>query len=668
MKTKLLILLALALLLAGCGPMTQADPVSAQLTGEADNLLLYQAQLRATGTASVVQAQARETQMALDAQATAIERERVQWTVEAQQASARQTQTAAELAASIRQTQVANEVMIAQAQAQATLQVGADRATSTARAGEAQATATAQAGNAQATGTEQAAGMWLEKTAQSADSAIRAQATLDAAAASLADQGVRRGEMQNQGLAFLQLAGAPALIMLAVALFIFVIVFAANHRTIRRDERGVLPGVFHNGKWIDGDLATGAVTDPSGPQILLPTMLQAALLERKQRLLALRIATDPTVRGGPADMLESMMAPTAQVQAPAYIPDRTPEMADFSAVMDAHNRGVMLLGVGENGLVRARLDTPHMVFAGATGAGKSTAMRMVILQYILAGARVTVMDKSGKDFSVFSEYANVLTFDARDPDKAVRSLIAHMKAAWNEVLRRQIEMRKTGDSQWRGQLDVLVVDELDNWKRVAMDSEVTTSRLWQYPQMIACEGRASGLWTVGGSQNPNNENIPLDYRRNCTPISFRVGDRYASNTVIGTSDAVGLETGHFIALTGHGENGLERGIGFNPERDEILQALERGGAKKLIGKPEWMAGIEMGEDAEFETITGPVYSEKTIKIALQIEPLYRAQIEESGKPNKSALARELGKTYAGSTVADIAQAINYLENASTTTS
>ena len=666
MKTKLLILLALALLLAGCGPMTQADPVSAQLTGEADNLLLYQAQLRATGTASVVQAQARETQMALDAQATAIERERVQWTVEAQQASARQTQTAAELAASIRQTQVANEVMIAQAQAQATLQVGADRATSTARAGEAQATATAQAGNAQATGTEQAAGMWLEKTAQSADSAIRAQATLDAAAASLADQGVRRGEMQNQGLAFLQLAGAPVLIMLAVALFIFVIVFATNHRTIRRDERGVLPGVFHNGKWIDGDLATGAVTDPSGPQILLPTMLQAALLERKQRLLALRIATDPTVRGGPADMLESLMAPTAQVQAPAYIPDRTPEMADFSAVMDARNRGVMLLGVGENGLVRARRDTPHLIMAGQTGSGKSTAMRAVILQYILAGARVTILDKSGKDFGVFDGYANVLTFDARKPDIAVPSLVAHMKAAWNEIIRRQVDMRSSKSRNWTGQADVLVVDELDNWGGITNDSETTTTRLWQYPKMIAREGRSAGVWVVTASQNPVAENVSLDLRRNSTPVAFRLGDRYASNTVIGTSDAVGLETGHFLALVGSGETGLVHGVGFNPEDDEILQALERGGAKKLIGKPEWMAGIDEVEDAEFETITGPVYSEKTIKIALQIEPLYRAQIEESGKPNKSALARELGKTYAGSTVGDIAQAINYLENSTTT--
>ena len=315
----------------------------------------------------------------------------------------------------------------------------------------------------------------------------------------------------------------------------------------------------------------------SGKNITLQPVspeLQAETTKRAQLIEALK-ATNSTQTTAERSMKADAPAVITQVG------KLLPESVDWKEI---NNRrpGQLLLGAGTDGAIFARTDTPHMLIAGTTGSGKSTAMRAVITQHLLDGRRVTILDKSGRDFGVFAPYANVITLDASQPDNAVNKLVAYLRAAWMEVLRRQHEARPT----WKGVIDVLVVDELDNWQDIGTDTDTSGRRLWQYPRMISREGRASGVYLLAASQNPTAANISIDLRRNCTPVAFRLADSAASRVIIDTPDAVGLETGQFIARIGDNI----RGMGTLLTDDNITQLLR---TVKPQSRPEWLDAVDM---------------------------------------------------------------------------
>ncbi|MGB4239017.1 MAG: hypothetical protein WBJ87_05330, partial [Candidatus Hydrothermia bacterium] len=175
-----------------------------------------------------------------------------------------------------------------------------------------------------------------------------------------------------------------------------------------------------------------------------------------------------------------------------------------------------------------------------------------------------------------------ITLDASQPDNAVNKLVAYLRAAWMEVLRRQHEARPT----WKGVIDVLVVDELDNWQDVAEDVDISIRDLWRFPRMISREGRASGIYILAASQNPTAASVSIDMRRNMTPVAFRLADSAASRVIIDTPDAVGLETGQFIVKLGDNV----RGMGTNLTDDNITQLLR---SVKPQSRPSWLDQVEM---------------------------------------------------------------------------
>lgn len=324
----------------------------------------------------------------------------------------------------------------------------------------------------------------------------------------------------------------------------------------------------------------------------------------------------------PVQQAVKMMDQPAQLSAPALI-GQVPETADWRA-MGSRQNGLLLLGAGESGLVTARQDTPHVLMAGQTGSGKSTGMRSIITQHLLDGRRVTILDKSGRDFGIFGEYATVITFDATEPEAAINSLVAHMKAAWSEVIRRQ----RSGQARWQGMVDVLVVDELDNWQDISQDTDTSAKRLWQYPRMIAREGRSSGIYLLLASQNPTAASIDISMRRNCTPVAFRLADRAASQIIISSPDAVGLPTGQFIAALASNT----RGMGFNPSDDQILTALR---GVRNPGRPEWLEGI----------VDSSLYPVAGSQMPAEETWVEKAQRLYAGGMAVSRVARVLGRNY-----------------------
>ena len=326
---------------------------------------------------------------------------------------------------------------------------------------------------------------------------------------------------------------------------------------------------------------------------------------------------------------ELSIKPVAPV---ALIPSRA-EWSD----MQKRRYGQMLLGVGtdEVGQVIARMDTPHILLAGQTGSGKSTEMRTIIAQHLLDGRRVTILDKSGRDFEVFDGLAHIERLDATNPEAAIARLIGVMRAAWNEVLHRQ------RGGRWKGMTDVLVIDELDNWQDVSADASLTARRLWQYPRMIAREGRASGFCLLAASQNPTAANISLDLRRNCTPVAFRLADSAASRVVIDGDEAVGLETGQFVALLGK----PTRGVAYNPTDNDLGSVLAH---CKPAGVPDWLldpVDVDKTASETWQATAARLYTEgKSISwIASHVRHNYydtQAAIKAASVPTTTGSRRE----------------------------
>lgn len=118
------------------------------------------------------------------------------------------------------------------------------------------------------------------------------------------------------------------------------------------------------------------------------------------------------------------------------------------------------IGVGENGPIRIKpKDVPHREVVGATGGGKSVAVRAELMQYFAAGYRVFAVDGKGTDYSPFMRFNNV---SAVSSNLYEHVLVIHL--VWlilKQRQRRGTEMSKRGDTSWRETMTpiLLVLDE-----------------------------------------------------------------------------------------------------------------------------------------------------------------------------------------------------------------
>ena len=167
--------------------------------------------------------------------------------------------------------------------------------------------------------------------------------------------------------------------------------------------------------------------------------------------------------------------------------------------------------------------------------------------------------------------------------------------------------------------------------------------------MVAAEGRKAGVHLALALQDPTHKALDLRIRRNCTPVSFRVKDGDASRVILGAGGAENLPERQFMTVIGS----LVRGVGFGPDDEEIYQFL---GARPVTNfpAPEWL------EDAQ-EAIQEKTSGNNGIReLAEQIRPSW-----ERGE-SKRAMARGVGKEYAGAFAAKLDAAISLLEGATTT--
>ncbi|MEW5869853.1 MAG: hypothetical protein AB1894_11300 [Chloroflexota bacterium] len=319
------------------------------------------------------------------------------------------------------------EIDLLLAQAEATRQAFTDlqvQAEATRQAEIYQATATAQAAQTSAT---------ADAAAQSTSLAYPGQATATQAALNEIARLDRQRELQARWEAWVIPLQAllPSILWFTILVLLILGSILAYRRLLPVLEmrlRTVSRGSGMHPLFLFPDL----LVDPSrsfGPALRLgaqnvesqghaPTPeLQAGVTGRAQMVEAIRAASRiPPERRVPRPPL-GMVPPAPLVIQPPLEAISLPEQAPWH-MLNGWQGGVLPLGLGKAGLVLAEPETnPHLLFAGATGSGKTRyGLRPLIASALADGWQVAIFDRSGLDFLPFRQHPNarLVPMDAQE--------------------------------------------------------------------------------------------------------------------------------------------------------------------------------------------------------------------------------------------------------------
>ena len=270
-------------------------------------------------------------------------------------------------------------------------------------------------------------------------------------------------------------------------------------------------------------------------------------------------------------------------------------------------------GVGGEAVVAAIEDMPHLLIAGATGAGKSVAMNTFLVSLLYQNAphelKFILVDPKRVELMPYSGIPHLLTPVITESEKALQAL----RWAIAEMGRRLHKFSETGvrnlaeynDKQQEDEKKlpriVIVIDELADlmMRQHRKDTETMIAR-------IAQMARAVGMHLIIATQRPSVDVITGLIKANIpTRIAFRVVSAIDSRTIldsIGAEDLLGK--GDMLYMTASTPNPVRiQGIYISTkEVERVINAVKVAGGGMLTeeitlgdGEPN-----EQGND----TVTG----------------------------------------------------------------
>lgn len=204
---------------------------------------------------------------------------------------------------------------------------------------------------------------------------------------------------------------------------------------------------------------------------------------------------------------------------------------------------------------------PHLLMAGATGAGKSVAINSLICSIVMKASpddvRMILVDPKMLELSVYEGIPHLLMPVITEPDRASHALkwaaaemerryklmqfasvrnIAGFNAFWDqasEARRQELTLASGTENSGRLPYILLVIDELADLMLTApKDVESSIQRLAQ-------KARASGIHMVLATQRPSVDIITGVIKANLPcRLSFQVVSKHDSRTIL---DQVGAE-------------------------------------------------------------------------------------------------------------------------------
>src|SRR6266436_6772101 len=290
------------------------------------------------------------------------------------------------------------------------------------------------------------------------------------------------------------------------------------------------------------------------------------------------------------------------------------EVIESRAFRDSASKLTIALGKTIDGLnyVTDLAKMPHLLIAGATGAGKSVGVNSLIVSILYRArpdeVKFILIDPKRLELGLYEDIPHLITPIITDPKAASRSLkwaVSEMErrykdlAGWgvrnidgynNEIMRKNLvhDFDDSGEPWKPLPYIVIIIDELaDLMMTSGREVEESITRLAQM-------ARAVGIHLVLATQRPSVDVITGLIKANFpSRISFRVSSKVDSRTIIDTNGAEHLLGRGDMLFLPPGTSRLIRVHGAYIDETEIGRIVAHA---KAQGKPEYDETITQSEE------------------------------------------------------------------------
>jgi S-DNA-T family DNA segregation ATPase FtsK/SpoIIIE len=298
---------------------------------------------------------------------------------------------------------------------------------------------------------------------------------------------------------------------------------------------------------------------------------------------------------------------------------------------------------------------PHLLVAGATGAGKSVVLASIIMSILYKASpdqvRLLMIDPKRVEFSFYRDIPHLIYPVLTEPAEANLALkwavaemenryrlLAEMEVrhidTYNEKVRagRKKKRRREGDEEAPRELPylVIIIDELNELMMVSSkEVEVSISRLGQ-------KARAAGIHLIMATQRPTTDIITGTIKSNLpTRIALRVFSQVDSRTILDQKGAEKLLGRGDMLFLAPNQSELQRLHGPYLSDGEIQRVTD---FLRAWGPPDYLEELTVPEAESGETGGG----------AEDNDPLYDQAVElvrRTGRATISHIQRHLRVGY-----------------------
>lgn len=241
--------------------------------------------------------------------------------------------------------------------------------------------------------------------------------------------------------------------------------------------------------------------------------------------------------------------------------------------------------IGGNPVVAKLDEMPHLLIAGATGAGKSVGLNTMICSLLYKSGpedvKLILIDPKKIEFPIFEGTPHLVTPVVTDPKKATRALFWAVREMENRYtlladyrvknisqFNRKIEKDPSANGEKLPYI-VIIIDELADLMMVA--SRDVESALMRLAQMA----RAAGIHLILATQRPSVDVLTGVIKANFpTRLSYKVSSKIDSRTILDANGAEQLLGSGDMLFLPPGTDRVQRIHGAYISEDELLRITE----------------------------------------------------------------------------------------------
>jgi len=301
----------------------------------------------------------------------------------------------------------------------------------------------------------------------------------------------------------------------------------------------------------------------------------------------------------------------------------------------------LTLGLGKdvvgNAVLANLADMPHLLIAGATGAGKSVGINTIICSILYKATpeevRLLMVDPKRIELSAYENIPHLLHPVVVDPKMASRALqwaVLEMERRYGLMEETRVKSITSYNEQADEKLPqiVIIIDELADLMMVASkDVEASVARLAQM-------ARAAGMHLILATQRPSVDVLTGLIKANFpTRISFKVSSKIDSRTIIDSGGAEHLLGKGDMLMMPPGSSRLQRIHGAYISESEIARVVDFLKQQRDVSYDETVMKIAEEEPLDGDDESTEDYDEKYDEAV--------AIVCESGQASISMVQRRL---------------------------